>query len=104
MTAPDWINNEVSDGYVRLTDPQVDRLMRMVEVLRDPINLKQVAEIKENINVESGDVVFCNNCHEYARSLFSEFTDDEQQKLWIAPTKGGIFTTYERKILQGENA
>ena len=37
---------------------------------------------------------------EQAIYLWSDFTEDEQVALWIAPTYGGIFTTEERKRLR----
>jgi len=29
-----------------------------------------------------------------------ELTNDDKEALWVAPSKGGVFTTYERKILK----
>ena len=75
-----------------LSPDQQGRLIEMVEVLRDYNNLKQIAEIK--MNCEDDEY------YEYARVLFEEFTQKEQQALWVAPTYGGIFTTHERKVLK----
>lgn len=35
-----------------------------------------------------------------AAEAWYELTDDEKKSLWVAPTKGGIFTTQERKIMK----
>ncbi len=87
---------EVDDTPPVLTSPQISRVLGMMEVLRDPINLMQIAEIKENLNTDNPDYFA------YARGMFSEFTEDEQRALWVAPTKGGIFTTEERKRLRNQ--
>lgn len=39
------------------------------------------------------------NCSS-ARESYKELTPEEQQLLWKAPTKGGVFTTEERKLLK----
>lgn len=35
-----------------------------------------------------------------AKECFSELSEDEQQALWLAPSKGGCFTTRERHLLK----
>lgn len=35
-----------------------------------------------------------------AHEAWSELTDDEKKSLWVAPSKGGVFSTEERKIMQ----
>lgn len=37
----------------------------------------------------------------YGAQLWQELTHEEQIALWVAPTKGGIFTTHERKRIRG---
>lgn len=86
----------------------VSRLLRHNDVLRIPENMAQVIEIKENcLTYEYGQrneipEVAIRASHEQARLLWSEFSQEEQSDLWIAPSKGGIFTTYERKVLRNE--
>lgn len=36
----------------------------------------------------------------YGAQLWQELTHEEQIALWVAPTKGGIFTTHERKRIR----
>lgn len=35
-----------------------------------------------------------------AHEAWSELTDDEKKELWVAPSKGGHFSTEERKVMQ----
>lgn len=99
---PAWVDGEVTEGQT-LTNAQIERLLRMMEVLRDPANLKQIAEIKENCHFDGdSDVDSVERCYEYALILFQEFSEAEQQALWVAPKWGGIFTTHERKILRND--
>tara|TARA_R110000803_G_scaffold188813_1_gene251280 strand:+ start:2642 stop:2908 length:267 start_codon:yes stop_codon:yes gene_type:complete len=67
-------------------------LLRHNEVLRiDPIARLSIHEIKEAIS--NGDA-------HYAKQIWSELDRDVQVALWVAPTKGGILTTFERKTLE----
>lgn len=50
-----------------------------------------IAAIKDGINT--------GNLHQ-ANEAWRELTDDEKKLLWVAPSKGGCFTTEERKIMQ----
>lgn len=94
MSSDGW-DSEVINHSHNLSGEQVVRLLAMTKVLSSAINLQQVAEIKENI--ASGDPYKIA----YAReSLWSEFTEEEQHALWVAPLYGGIFTTDERKALR----
>jgi hypothetical protein len=86
----EWGGDVVNESH-KLTDAQVNRLLKMTECLRDRLNMYQVHDIKFCIAMEKYDE---------AIALWSEFTEDEQIALWIAPTYGGIFTTAERKRLK----
>ena len=35
-----------------------------------------------------------------AKEAWDELTEDEKRALWVAPTKGGIFTTEEREVIK----
>jgi len=85
-----WDGDIVNESY-KLTDAQIVRLLAMTECLRDTINMQQVAEIKQAI--KEGDDLS-------AIAFWSEFTEEEQTALWVAPKYGGIFTTDERKALR----
>lgn len=64
---------------------QRERLSQAVAALRGSI-----AVIKEGIATD--------NLSQAAEAWF-ELTQDEQQSIWVAPTKGGPFTTSERKVI-----
>lgn len=72
-----------------IPDPPLYRLRELWRVTEE--NMGYVTEIKEGI--ETGD---------YAHAGRSWFTLDKEIKnaLWVAPTKGGIFTTQERNIIR----
>ena len=67
----------------------LDPLLKMMEVVR--ANITSVALIKEIINTPDGDIDWS-----YLAQIWAEFTEDEKRALWIAPSKGGVFTTEER--------
>jgi len=50
-----------------------------------------ILTIKEGINEP--------NLHK-ANEAWQELSDDEKKLLWVAPSKGGCFTTEERKVMQ----
>jgi len=65
---------------------------RGIEIGKAQILLKDtVSAIKTGINE--------GNLHA-ANEAWRELTDDEKKLLWVAPSKGGCFTTEERKIMQ----
>ncbi len=37
---------------------------------------------------------------EYAQECFRELTEEQQRALWVAPSKGGLLTTEERKLIK----
>ena len=87
---PDWANEELAEPP-KLDSKQLDRLLKMTEVLRAPEYLEQVALMKKAFRKKDAWEV---------SALWSEFTEDEQMALYIAPGKGGIFTTAERKAIK----
>jgi len=54
---------------------------------------QSVAAIKQAIQDESWDTL---------AEAWEELTNDEKKALWVAPSKGGIFTTAERKALKSD--
>ena len=70
-------------------DKMLERLMLHNEVLRD--NIQSVMAIKE--------AMACDDLST-AKEAWSELTEIEQRSLWVATTKGGIFTTSERKTIK----
>ena len=74
----------------RLTIDQERRLMKHTEELRTTETMEQVVLIKKAI--AEGQI-------DDAKAYWSDFSQTEQMNLWIAPSKGGVFTTAERKAL-----
>lgn len=93
---PDWAKDEVEDSKPVLTAKQIERLLSMTETLRkDYSAVLAVALIKEAI--EKRDYML-------VKQLWEELSEKEQEKLYIAPSFGGVFTTFERKVIKhGEN-
>jgi hypothetical protein len=85
-----WDGNIVNESH-KLNNAQVVRLLAMTELLRDTSTVETVYLIKTMI---SADEDFD------AQALWSDFTENEQKTLWVAPMYGGIFTTEERKRLR----
>ena len=90
--APAWVDQPVINEKLKLSEGQVEAVLKMMEVLREPDNLLQLHEIK---------LAVLDARYEEARCYWDEFSEDEQHALWVAPSYGGVFTTHERKVLQG---
>lgn len=56
-------------------------------------NFESINCIKQSIEQEEWEVV---------AEAWAEISDDDKRALWVAPTKGGIFTTAERKALKSD--
>lgn len=54
---------------------------------------KSVEIIKEAINMETPDLYTVREC-------WSEIPESDQCDLWLATTKGGVFTTHERDVIK----
>lgn len=54
-------------------------------------NFDSIYWIKKSI--EDGNISEAVEC-------WSEIPQSDQMKLWVAPTKGGVFTTHERKVIK----
>ena len=88
----DWSGDVQAPASFRLKDREIERLFCMCCLLRDNIQIvEQVLEIKRAI---------LSDDKTYARDLWGEMDDDEMIALNVAPTKGGIFTVNERKVLR----
>lgn len=72
---------------------QDDVLLRHNAAIRD--NWQAVSAVKQAIEAE--DYVFL-------AEIWLNLADDVKDSLWLAPTKGGIFTTKEREVLKSNEA
>lgn len=70
----------------------IEAQIRGIEYGKAQILLESsIAAIKEGIAEENLDA---------AAEAWFELTDDEKKSLWIAPSKGGCFTTREREVIK----
>lgn len=79
---------ESEEGRIEYLTPQ----QRMKEVLEDERVADAVHRIKKGI--EDG------NYEMAAKAWFGDLEDEEKMALWVAPSKGGIFTTAERAAIK----
>ena len=68
---------------------ETDKLLAHNRALRD--NLTAIAAIKEAMQYED---------YEEAFNMWVLLPESVRDDLWVAPSKGGIFTTEERRIMQ----
>ena len=76
---------EFDDDHINETD----RLLAHNRALRD--NIEAIAAIKSAMRFDE---------YEEAFSMWILLPESIRDELWIAPSKGGIFTTEERQIMQ----
>ena len=69
----------------------LEYLMRHNDVVRE--NIDSIHFIKEYI--KTGDVAG-------VAQIWLELSNDIKEALWVAPTKGGVFTTEERAFLKSD--
>ncbi len=88
IASADEVSNAIAHGSAQ---DSVDPIIRHNKALAE--NLSSVSYIKENI--EKGDMLA-------VAEGWMELEDDTKEALWLAPTKGGIFTTAERAFLKSD--
>ena len=80
-----------------------EHLLQMMDVVRDQFN--EINEIKYKIWEYSFPNSEHNGDPQKAReiaALWMDLTNDEKEALWVAPSKGGVFTTEERAFLKSD--
>lgn len=86
--------DEVAGAISQQRDEQASEyLMKHNDVLRDPLVLMAVAQMKESL---------ASDDYDYVAQVESELEREHMQALWVAPSKGGIFTTEERTKLKSD--
>lgn len=70
-------------------DRDMDRVLRSMSLVR--VNLESILEIKQAI--ENDDYV-------YGSQVWFDFNEYERNTLFLAPSKGGVFTTKEREAIR----
>ena len=74
-------------------DQASEYLMKHNEVLRDSQVLMAVAQMKESL---------ASDDYAYVAQVEAELDREEMVALWVAPSKGGVFTTEERTKLRSD--
>lgn len=74
-------------------DQASEYLMKHNEVLRDSQVLMAVAQMKESL---------ASDDYTYVAQVEAELDREEMVALWVAPSKGGVFTTEERTKLRSD--
>lgn len=83
-----WDEEVLDIPDIKLDNYAVAKLLKHNEVLRD--NLPSVMFIKD---------CMVTNAMEEAKEAWFEIEEIERDALWVATSKGGIFTTNERGII-----
>lgn len=84
--------NEVSDAIVNQAKQEVaDWFIKMNTCIKE--NLHTIILIKDSI---------CSDQFYEAGQAWFELSQDDQKALFVAPSKGGIFTTEERDIIKNK--
>ena len=85
--------DEVAGAIAQQNAPQTDWLASHNKALQE--NFWDVAEIKQAI--KDDDLMT-------AAGLLADMSEEVMTALWVAPTKGGIWTTAERELMKGDIA
>lgn len=85
--------DEVAGAIAQQNAPQTDWLAGHNKALQE--NFWDVAEIKQAIRDD--DLMT-------AAGLLADMSEEVMTALWVAPTKGGIWTTAERDLMKGDIA
>ena len=82
------VSNAIAHGSAK---DSIDPIMRHNVALA--ANLQSVLYIKDNI--AKGDMLA-------VAEGWNELDNDTKEALWVAPSKGGVFTTEERQLLKSD--
>lgn len=85
----EWTEEVIDRDSIKLTNAGILRLINHNKALQN--ELSSVVYIKDCIAQRS---------FEEAKEAWVELTEDVQTDLWVAPSKGGIFTTKERDVIK----
>lgn len=89
IASADEVSNAIAHGSAK---DAIDPIVRHNKALTE--NFSSVTYIKDNI--AKGDMLA-------VAEGWMELPDDIKEALWLAPTKGGIFTTEERAFLKSDD-
>jgi len=91
--------DEMSDAVAQ---QKVDKVINWLKAHNQAVreNLDSIIAIKEGLIQDITKDSQLRDINSAAEEWFG-LSEDVQHRLWVAPTKGGIFTTREREIIHG---
>ena len=93
IASADEVANAISQQNSQGSNEEMERLVAHNEAWRN--NSGSIYFIKEYINMDEPK-------WENVAEAFSEISNEEREALWLAPSKGGVFTTAERAALHSD--
>ena len=93
IASADEVANAIQQQNNQVSNEEVEKLMAHNEAWRN--NSGSIYFIKEYINMDSPK-------WESVAEAFSEISNEDREALWLAPSKGGVFTTAERDALRSD--
>ena len=91
IASADEVANAISQQNNQASNEEVERLVAHNEAWRN--NSASIYFIKEYINMDEPK-------WENVAEAFAEISNEDREALWLAPSKGGVFTTAERAALR----
>jgi recombination protein RecT len=89
MSNNDWSGEVEEVPELAITNEEITRLLAHNNCMRD-----------EWLSIWAIKYSLIHNRLDEAKEAWGELTEEEQTAIWIAPSKGGIFTTKERSIIK----
>ena len=93
IASADEVANAISQQNNQGSNEEVEKLMAHNEAWRN--NSASIYFIKEYINMDEPK-------WESVAEAWGEISTEDKQALWLAPSKGGVFTTAERAALKSD--
>lgn len=93
IASADEVANAISQQNNQGSNEEMDKLIAHNEAWRN--NSASIYFIKEYINMDSPN-------WENVAEAWGEISNEDKQALWLAPSKGGVFTTAERAALKSD--
>jgi hypothetical protein len=93
IASADEVANAIQQQNNQTSNEEVERLIAHNEAWRN--NSASIYFIKEYIEMDEPK-------WENIAEAWGEISNDDKQALWLAPSKGGVFTTAERAALRSD--
>ena len=93
IASADEVANAISQQNSQGSNEEMERLVAHNEAWRN--NSASIYFIKEYINMDEPK-------WENVAEAWAEISNEDKQALWLAPSKGGVFTTAERAALKSD--